>query len=97
MRLRLQTRGNLMLLYREFHVDDLGSLRLRHRKPDVLIVLTNKRPTAGTIFIRFLIYLKAIYGQIMKEIDFSTLATKSKFARFFPTVALNLCCCKIRY
>ena len=50
-------------------------------------VLANKRLLAGTIYITFLIYLKAIYGQ---KIDLSALATKSRFARFFlPTVALN--------
>ena len=40
----------------------LGQSATPTSKTDV-IVLTNKRPTAGTIFIRFLIYLKAIYGQ----------------------------------
>ena len=38
---------------------------------------------AGTIYIRFLIYLTAIYEQKMKEIDFSTLATKLRFWSIF--------------
>ena len=36
------------------------------------------------IYFRFLIYLKAIYEQKMKEIDFSTLATKLRFWSIFP-------------
>ena len=35
-----------------------------------------KKNFGGIIYFRFLIYLKAIYEQKMKEIDFSTLATK---------------------
>ena len=38
--------------------------------------LENKRLFARTTYIRSLIYLKAIYGQKMKEMDFSTLATR---------------------
>ena len=53
-------------------------------KNDTLIFLANKRLPAGTIYITFLIYVKAIYGQKMKEIDFSTLATKSVFCSIFP-------------
>ena len=53
-------------------------------KNDTLIFHANKRPPAGTIYITFPIYLKAIYGQKMKEIDFSTLATKSVFFSIFP-------------
>ena len=33
----------------------------------------------GTVFFMFLIYLKAIYDQKMKEIHFSTTAMKSRF------------------
>ena len=40
---------------------------------------TNKRLLAGTIYIRFLIYLKAIYGQI----HFLTPATKLRFCSVF--------------
>ena len=36
----------------------------------------NNRLSARTTYIRLPIYLKAIYGQKMKEIDFSTLATR---------------------
>ena len=53
-------------------------------KNDTLIFLANKRLPAGTIYITFLIYVKAIYGQKMKEIDFSTLATKLRFWSIFP-------------
>ena len=53
-------------------------------KIDLLIFLTNKKLSAVTIYFRFLIYLKAIYEQKMKEIDFSTLATKLRFWSIFP-------------
>ena len=53
-------------------------------KTDILIFLSNKRPQAGTIHVTFLIYLKNSYGQKMKEIDSSTLATKSIFSSIFP-------------
>ena len=45
-------------------------------KTDILTFLENKWLFARTTYIRLLIYLKAIYGQKMKEIDFSTLATR---------------------
>ena len=54
-------------------------------RTNLLIFLTNKRLLAGTVYIRFLIYLKAIYEKKkkkkkkMKEIEFSTLATKLRF------------------
>ena len=55
-------------------------------KTDLLILLTNKKLSAGTIYFRFLIYmyLKDIYQQKMKEIDLSTLATKLRFWSIFP-------------
>ena len=53
-------------------------------KNDTLIFLANKRLPVETIYITSLIYVKAIYGQKMKEIDFSTLATKSVFCSIFP-------------
>ena len=53
-------------------------------KTNLLIFLTNKRLLAATIYITFLIYLKAIYEQKMKEIDFSTLAGKLRFWSIFP-------------
>ena len=53
----------------------LGQSETATSKTDLLIFLTNKKLSAGTIYFRFLIYLKAIYEQNVKEIDFSTLAT----------------------
>ena len=61
----------------EYHVKIL-------EQSDFLIFLTNNRLLAGTIYIRFLIYLKAVYEQKMKEIYFSTLATKLRFWSIFP-------------
>ena len=51
---------------------------------DRLIFHANNKLLAGTIYFRFLIYLKAIHEQKMKEIDFSTLATKLRFWSIFP-------------
>ena len=62
----------------------LGQSETLTSKTDLLIFLTNKRLLAGTIYIRFLIYLKATYEQKMKEIDFSTLAKKLRFWSIFP-------------
>ena len=62
----------------------LGQSETPTSKNDLLIFLTNKRYLAGTIYIRFLIYLTAICEQKMKEIDFSTLATKLRFWSIFP-------------
>ena len=59
-----------------FGLTDTAILRLRPRKLIFFTFLENKRLFARTTFIRLLIYLKAIYGQKMKEIDFSTLATR---------------------
>ena len=60
--------------------------RLRPRKTNILTFLENKRLFARTTYIRLLIYLKAIYGQKMKGIDFSTLSTLDGL--YFLTVAL---------
>ena len=77
MRIRLRTRGKLMLA-------NIG-LKIRAvSKTDLLIFLTNNRLLAGTIYVRFLIYLKAVYEQKMKEIYFSTLATKLRYWSIFP-------------
>ena len=57
-------------------------------KSDILTFIENKRLFARTTYTRLLIYLKAIYGQIMKEIDFSTLATRWSII-YFLTVALK--------
>ena len=53
-------------------------------KTNFLIFLTNNSLLARTIYIRFLINLKAVYEQKMKEIYFSTLATKLRFRSIFP-------------
>ena len=54
-----------------------GHFETATTKTDILTFLENKRVFARTTYIRLLIYLKAIYGQKkMKEIDFSTLATR---------------------
>ena len=45
-------------------------------KTDILTFLETKGLFARTTYIRLLIYLKAIYGQKMKGIDFSTVATR---------------------
>ena len=77
MGIRLRTRGKLML----------ANIRLKIRaasKTDFLIFLTNNSLPSGTIYIRFLINLKAVYEQKMKEIYFSTLATKLRFWSIFP-------------
>ena len=67
-------------------------------KTDSLTFLENKRLFARTTYIRLLIYLKDIYGQKMKEMDFSTLATqwsifpvdrRCKFCIYIYTPLLN--------
>ena len=47
---------------------------------------------AGTIYIRLLIYLKAIYEQNMREIDFFSYYHENKifFPRFFLAVPLKI-------
>ena len=67
----------------------LGQSETSTLKTDLLIFLTNKKLSAGTIYFRFLIYPKAIYEQKMKEIDFWTLATKLRFWSIFPTGGLK--------
>ena len=69
----------------------LANFRLKLRqsetptsKTNLLIFLKNKRLLTGTIYNRFLIFLKAIYEQKMEEIDFSTLATKLRFWSIIP-------------
>ena len=68
-------------------LDILGYLKNTHKSPkfgrvrqvlktDILTFLENKRLFARTTYVRLLIHLKALYGQKMKEIDFSTLATQ---------------------
>ena len=68
----------------EYQIKELGPSETPTSKTDFLIFLTNNRLLAGTIYIRFLIYLKAVYEQKMKEIYFSTLATKLRYWSIFP-------------
>ena len=63
-----------------------GHFETSTTKTNILTFLENKRLFARTTYIRLLIYLKAIYGRKMKEIDFSTLATRWSI---FLTVALK--------
>ena len=57
----------------ERQVKKLGQYETQISKSHLLIFPTNNRLLAGTIYIRFLINLKAIYRQKkMKEIDFLT-------------------------
>ena len=53
-----------------------GNFKTLATKTDILTFLKNKRLFVRRTYISLLIYLKAIYGQKMKEIDFSTLATR---------------------
>ena len=69
-----------------FTILHYGHFETPARKTDILTFLENKRLFARTTYIRLLIYLKAIYGQKMKEIDFSTLAAQWSI---FQTVALK--------
>ena len=81
MRLRLRTRGKLM--FANFRLKICQQSETPTSKTDLLIFLS-----AGTIYIRFLIYLKAVDEQKMKEIDFSTLAPQLRFwSIIFLTVA----------
>ena len=71
-----------------FRLTKRGKSETPTSKTDLLIFLTKKRLLAGTIYIWFPIYLTAIYEQKIKEIDFSTLATKLRFWSIFP----DRCC-----
>ena len=53
-----------------------GHFKTLATKTDILTFLENKRLFVRRTYISLLIYLTAIYGQKMKEIDFSTLATR---------------------
>ena len=53
-----------------------GHFKTLATKTDILTFLENKRLFVRRTYISLLIYLKAIYGQKIKEIDFSTLATR---------------------
>ena len=58
-------------------------------KTDLLTFLENKRLFARTVYFRLLIYLKAIYWQKMKEIDFSTAATRCSIYLDRPSLSLK--------
>ena len=60
----------------KFQVENTAIFETPTTKTNILTFLENERLFARTTYIRLLIYLKAIYGQKMKEIDFSTLATQ---------------------
>ena len=80
----------------EFQVKTLGQSESPTSKTNLLIFLTNKRLLAVTIYIRFLIYLRAIYEQKMNEIEFSTLATKLRFWSIFSWPSLLRSLIKIK-
>ena len=61
----------------KFLVENTADFDTPATKTDIVTFLENQRLFARTTYITLLIYLKAIYGQKMKEIDFSTLATPS--------------------
>lgn len=84
MRLCFQMRGKLLLANVR-----LINEAILESKTDVLIFLTNKRLLAGTIYIRFLIYLKAIQGQKWKKSTIQLLPWNQDFAGFFLTIALK--------
>ena len=60
----------------KFRVENPAIIETPTTKTDILTFLENKRLFARATYIRLLIYLKAVYGQKMKGIDFSTLATR---------------------
>lgn len=84
MRLCFQMRGKLLLANVR-----LINEAILESKTDVLIFLTNKRLLAGTIYIRFLIYLKAIQGQKWKKSTIHLPPWNQDFAGFFLTIALK--------
>lgn len=73
----------------ECQVNKWGHSKNPTPKTDVLVFLTNKRLLAGTIYIRFLIYLKAIQGQKWKKSTIQLLPWNQDFAGFFLTIALK--------
>ena len=84
LRLNLRMRGELMLAnfglkIRPFWDSD-------HENWHSYTFLENERLFARTTYTKLLIYLKAIYGQKMKEIDFQLLPLDG---RYFLTVAIK--------
>ena len=77
LRLCLRTRGELMLTNLNFGLKIRPFWDSDHENwYRILTFIENKRLFARITYIRLLIYLKAIYGQKMKEIDLSTLTTR---------------------
>ena len=58
----------------KFLVENTADFDTPATKTDIVTFLENQRLFARTTYITLLIYLKAIYGQKMKEIAYSTLA-----------------------
>ena len=64
-------------MFSKFRVEKTAILTLYPTtKTNILTFLENKRLFPRTTNIRLLIYVKAIYREKMKEIDFSVLATR---------------------
>ena len=59
-------------------------------KTDLLFFLTNKRLSVGAIYVRFLIYVKAIYEQKWKRCIFQLLPRNKDFGRLFCFARLKL-------
>ena len=84
LRLYLRTRGELMLA--NFGLKIRPFWDSGHENWYSYTFLENERLFARTTYTKLLIYLKAIYGQKMKEIDFQLLPLDG---RYFLTVALK--------
>ena len=65
MRLRLRTQGKLMLAILGLKIRAIWDPDIENQSSN----FSHKWKAFGTIYIRFLIYLKAIYEQKMKEIN----------------------------
>lgn len=60
----------------------LGNFVTPTTKTDILIFLKQEKLLAGTIHIKYLISLKAMYGENMKEIDFRLLPQNQEFPHY---------------
>ena len=60
----------------------IGNLETPTTKTDILIFLKQEKLLAGTIHIKYLISLKAMYGENMKEIDFQLLPQNQEFPHY---------------
>ena len=72
----------------KFRFENMAILTLRPRKPIFLLFSKMKGFLPEQLPSRLLMYLKAIYGQKMKEIDFWTLVTR--WSIFPDRVALKI-------